>query len=90
MKLEDTQNSSSYTACLAEESMDCFFMLFPCKGGGYCTLCCDVKHLRKKEVLYHVLRVFTNHFDSFPSLLMTGVPLIPLRSSTVYNLAYAL
>jgi len=33
---------------------------------------------------------FTNHFDSRPSQLMTGVPLIPLGPSTVYNLAYAL
>lgn len=50
----------------------------------------DVKYLRRKEALYYVLRAFTNLFDSFPSQLITGVPLIPLGSSTVYNLAYAL
>lgn len=50
----------------------------------------DVKYLRRKEALYYVLRAFTNLFDSFPLQLMAGVPLIPLGSSTVYNLAYAL
>lgn len=66
MKLEDAQNSSSYAAHLAGQSMGSFFMLWPYKGGGYCTLWGDVKYLRRKEALYYVLRAFPNHFDSFP------------------------
>lgn len=50
----------------------------------------DVKYQRRQEALYHLLRAFTDHFDSFPSQLMTDVPLIPLASSTAFNLAYVL